>query len=194
MRRRLLPRVLSQASSRSMCSSPIRKPEIRPQKKPPKPLTGAQHPFCGKIPDRNQPFCGVCVEGGTPAAHTAGAGPRSVRFPPRFDHDQKPLLRRRYLCRAMPQGISGSAGPSGSAQDARGSSLTWLWLLVGFRSTAVHDGADDAAAGGLARADIPAALRPHRPPHLAGIDADFSRAGDQQVDSDPRRRVRAISI
>ncbi|MFY9894247.1 MAG: hypothetical protein WAK63_08945 [Xanthobacteraceae bacterium] len=32
----------------------------------------------------------------------------------------------------MPQGISGLAGPSGSAQGVRESSLTWLWLLVGF--------------------------------------------------------------
>ena len=31
-----------------MCSSPMRKPEIPPQKKPPKPLTEDQHPFCGK--------------------------------------------------------------------------------------------------------------------------------------------------
>ena len=32
----------------------------------------------------------------------------------------------------MPQRISGSVDPSGSTQDTRGSSLTWLWLLVGF--------------------------------------------------------------
>ena len=32
----------------------------------------------------------------------------------------------------MPQRISGSVDPSGSTQDTRGGSLTWLWLLVGF--------------------------------------------------------------
>ena len=32
----------------------------------------------------------------------------------------------------MPQRISGSVDPSGSTQDKRRGSLTWLWLLVGF--------------------------------------------------------------
>jgi hypothetical protein len=41
---------------------------MRPQKKPPKPFTEAQYPFCGNIPDRHQPFCGTRVEEGTLAA------------------------------------------------------------------------------------------------------------------------------